>query len=117
MKTQPKGSPLLKEGALELKAYQAEAIYELSLEENPRMMLADEPGMGKSVQAIGVAERTGAKRILWVTTNGNKQTVREEILKHTHNDPGSIEILSGNFQTRSKQLKNLGDKKIHDYQL
>jgi SWI/SNF-related matrix-associated actin-dependent regulator 1 of chromatin subfamily A len=87
------------------KRYQQEAVHQIIYSERKNWLLADEPGMGKSYQAILLAESLGAKRVLWVTTASNRKTIQEEILAHTHLSMADVMLVSGNGAERKAQLE------------
>jgi len=67
------------------------------LTERETAVLADEVGLGKTLQAIGAVEtlQDQAKRVLWITTASNRQSVAEEILLHSTNTARDVLILGG----------------------
>ncbi len=91
--------------------HQPESVIFFRDPKHKRGLLADVPGMGKSLQAILVAEALKMRKVLWVTTNTNKKSVKEEILGHTSNDADSVVVLSGASDMRSQQLRELDGKK------
>jgi SNF2 family DNA or RNA helicase len=77
-----------------------------------RAILADEAGMGKSYQVIAAAESLGLRRILWVTTATNKETLREEILTHSQVKDNEIKIvISGDPKERKEQIRQLNGER------
>jgi SWI/SNF-related matrix-associated actin-dependent regulator of chromatin subfamily A-like protein 1 len=89
--------------------YQVEAIRYFSDEEHKRGMLLDEPGMGKTLQGIGIAEVTKARKVLWVTTASNKHSVKREVLKHTTYTEDDVLVLEAG--KLKEQLRNLDGRK------
>jgi len=60
------------------------------LTENDGAILADEPGLGKTLETLAAAEKLGVKRVLIVTPKNGTGTWEEEIEKHIEGDPGYI---------------------------
>lgn len=68
----------------------------------PHCMLGDHPGLGKSIQAIGVANYLGLKRLLVICPAGLRLNWAREIERwHLHN-PGVDILLSGKSKAGSK---------------
>jgi len=63
---------------------------------NKRCILADEPGLGKTSQAVVAALESGAKRILVITTASLKSTWRREIALYT-SDESDCKVVSGSL--------------------
>ncbi len=75
-----------------LRPYQLEAVK--FLRERNGALLADEPGMGKTVEILAAAESVHAKRVLIVTHPRVVSTWKEEIEKHLEEVPGYIVLKS-----------------------
>jgi len=80
------------------------------LTEHDRAILADEPGLGKTLEALAAAELSGSKRILIVAPARGTSTWVDELKKHLENVPPFIELrssdkrhlLSGDEEFRAK---------------
>ncbi|MDO8519024.1 MAG: SNF2-related protein [Deltaproteobacteria bacterium] len=93
-----------------LYAYQKEGAHFLLAHD--QAILADEAGLGKSIQVIAAAQTAGFKRILWVTTASNKETIKEEILTHSQATSGDIKIvISGDPRERKAQIAALNGER------
>ena len=89
-----------------LYAYQREGAEFLVTHDHA--ILADEAGLGKTIQAVAAAKTLGLRRILWVTTVSNKVQIEEEILTHSQISPNSVQIIeSGDPIRRAKQIAAL----------
>jgi hypothetical protein len=91
-------------------AYQKEGAHFLTTHD--RAILADEAGMGKSYQVIAAAESLGLRRVLWVTTAANKETLKGEILEHSFAKERDVQIvISGDPAERKKQIETLNGQR------
>ncbi len=76
-----------------LRPYQREAIK--FLRERNGALLADEPGMGKTVEILAATQSVRARRVLILTHPRVVSTWNEEIEKHFEDVPGHIVLGSG----------------------
>jgi SNF2 domain-containing protein/uncharacterized protein DUF488/helicase-like protein len=90
--------------------YQKEGAHFLATHD--KAILADEAGMGKSYQVIAAAQSLGLKRVLWVTTASNKETLKEEILSHSGTNEKDVKIvISGDPKGRKEQIQSLNGER------
>ena len=86
--------------------YQREGAHFLTT--HNRAILADEAGLGKSYQVIAAVQTLNLKRVLWITTAANKETLREEILLHSEATDDDIRVvISGDPRERALQIRAL----------
>ena len=71
--------------------------------ENPYIVNANEMGLGKTMEAIAIAELTEAKKILVVCPNTVKDVWTDELEKW--GDKFSSVVIRGNRQKRLEQFK------------
>ncbi len=90
--------------------YQREGAHFLATHD--QAILADEAGMGKSYQVIAATERLGLKRVLWVTTAANKETLREELFQHSSVKNEDVKVvISGDPKERKDQIERLNGER------
>src|SRR5262249_21174537 len=86
-------------------SYQKEGIQFLA--HHPVAILADDPGLGKTYQAVGAVQALGLKKVLWVTTASNRITVKKEILDSAVISDHHVEVVSaGSTDSRKAQLQS-----------
>jgi len=83
-----------------------------------RAIVADEPGLGKTLSALIPVEKLGLKQVIIFSKAEMKNTIKEEILFHFKEKPHILEI-SGPKKMRQKLLNEIDDKKfiILNYEL
>lgn len=94
--------------------YQVEGTKFLSA--NRRAILADAPGLGKSVQLIDTIEGCGYRNSLIVVPNSLKSNWRRELEKFSDIDPRDIQIIEGSPADRMAQLTSSKRVKIINYE-
>jgi superfamily II DNA or RNA helicase len=78
------------------------------LMEHDQAILADEPGLGKTLSAIAAVESLGLKKILIVCPSTVKDTWEEEIRKHTVEVPETVAVDGSRYQRERQYQKARG---------
>ncbi len=96
------------------KEYQLHGIYRLTRPDKPNMLLADDPGMGKTLQVIAAMEihaeavmaaEKRKTRNVWVTPNANRQEIYNQLTNYTDNPKDDIVVISGRKDQIRQSLK------------